>query len=211
MKHKKELSLLLVIGILISGLITAAGASAGSDTDPFVALEWLKNTFLPQSEGDAQNRVDNLLTQLENELLNADSSGEELRVKRGDVILLDSGSSLTPLAGGFSASASGSILDVTEGVEISPDGGEIVTDHRYVAAENTSAAFSVNTDTAVVRLNGSYQISPSLETDYNALADSLKAMGLFAGSDTPYGSGYDLELAPTRIQGLIMFLRLLGE
>ncbi len=69
----------------------------------------------------------------------------------------------------------------------------------------------MNSDTAVIQLNGPYQLTPSLETDYNALADCLKAMGLFVGSDTPYGLGYDLELAPTRIQGLVMFIRLLGE
>ena len=47
--------------------------------------------------------------------------------------------------------------------------------------------------------------------DYNALADALKQMGLFQGTGTAYGSGYDLEQAPTRIVGLVMFLRLIGE
>ena len=47
--------------------------------------------------------------------------------------------------------------------------------------------------------------------DYNALADALKQMGLFQGTGTAYGSGYDLEQAPNRIVGLVMFLRLIGE
>ncbi len=211
MKRKKRLPLLLTLGVLLCGLITVAVAGAGSDTDPFVTLGWLKNIFLPQAEQTAQDHTDELLSQMENGLLNADLGGEDLRVKRGDVILLGSGSSLTPLIGGFSISASGTVLDVTDGVEIPLDGAEIKAFHRYMAAENTNVAFTVNTDTAVIQLNGPYQLSPSLETDYNALADCLKTMGLFVGSDTPYGSGYDLELAPTRIQGLVMFIRLLGE
>lgn len=36
-------------------------------------------------------------------------------------------------------------------------------------------------------------------------------MGLFQGSGTAYGSGYDLERVPTRIEGLVLFLRLIGE
>ena len=36
-------------------------------------------------------------------------------------------------------------------------------------------------------------------------------MGLFQGTGTAYGCGYDLEVAPTRVVGLVMFLRLIGE
>ena len=36
-------------------------------------------------------------------------------------------------------------------------------------------------------------------------------MHLFQGSLTGYGQGYDLEAAPTRLQALIMFIRVLGE
>jgi len=211
MKHKKELSLLLVIGILISGLVTAAGASAGSDGDPFIGLKWLQGIFLPQAEEDLKDHVGDLLDDLSSQMPDAGTEGAEFRVKRGDVIQLESGSSIVPLAGEFSASVNGTLLDVSEGVKLSVSGDVIQTAHRYLAAEDTSAAFSVNTDTAVIRLTGLYKITPSRETDYNALADALHTMGLFKGSDTPYGSGYDLELAPTRIQGLIMFLRLLGE
>ena len=36
-------------------------------------------------------------------------------------------------------------------------------------------------------------------------------MHLFQGSYTGYGQGFDLEAAPTRLQALIMFIRVLGE
>ena len=51
----------------------------------------------------------------------------------------------------------------------------------------------------------------SVTTDYNAMAAALKTMHLFQGSFTGYGQGYDLEVAPTRMQALIMFIRVLGE
>ena len=43
------------------------------------------------------------------------------------------------------------------------------------------------------------------------MAAALKELNLFKGSFTGYGQGYDLELVPTRLQALIMFIRVLGE
>lgn len=211
MKHRKELVFLLLIGLLISGLVTAAASEAGSSNDPFVALKWLQDTFLPQAEETITDHIDDQLDGLKDYLFDAGTTGTELRVKRGDVIRLESGSSLMALAGGLSASASGAILDVTDGTEFPGAGGTLLTNHRYLAAENTTVAFSVTTDTAVIRLTGIYQFNPSQETDYNALADALHSAGMFEGSTVPYGSGYELERAPTRTEGIIMLLRLLGE
>jgi len=48
---------------------------------------------------------------------------------------------------------------------------------------------------------------PAAAADSKTNADHLNALGLFQGTDT----GYDLENTATRIQGLIMMIRLLGE
>ena len=196
---------------MLSGLLTAGASGAGTELNPLITLDWLQNTFLPGVKEELENKVDERLEQTVGELLNAGIEGSEMRVKRGDVFTLEGGSSLTPLAGEFSVASSGVVLDVTAGIELSATGGSLATDHRYLTDGETQALFSVTSDTAVVRLTGLYRLAPSLETDYNALADALQKMGLFYGSNTPYGSGYDLEDAPTRIQGLIIFLRLLGE
>lgn len=71
--------------------------------------------------------------------------------------------------------------------------------------------FTVTSKTAVVDYQGPYAFSYSTNTDYNAIAAALKTMHLFQGSFTGYGDGYDLEVAPTRLQALIMFIRVLGE
>lgn len=208
---RKEIAALILIGALLSGLITAGASEAGSASNPLISLSWLQETFLPGVKEDLENKIDKDLDQAVEGLLNAGIEGTEMRVKRGDVLTLESGSSLTPLAGDLSVASSGTVLDITDGRELPVSGGSLTTDHRYLTAEETQALFTITSDTAVVRLTGYYQISPSREPDYNELADALHDMGLFQGSNTPYGSGYDLEDAPTRIQGLIMFLRLLGE
>lgn len=211
MKHKEPIALFL-IGALLSGLVTVGAADAGSAGDPLIALNWLKETFIPNAVAEAEKKVDEETDKIGNQIVSSGAQGAELRVKYGDILWLESGSSLTSLAGALSVSASskGTLLDLSTGSEVSL-GSEAVADHRYLAAEDSRIAFSVDSDTAVVRFSGLYELESSTETDYNALADALKSMGLFRGSDVPYGSGYDLESAPTRIQGLVMFLRLIGE
>lgn len=50
-------------------------------------------------------------------------------------------------------------------------------------------------------------ILPSFaESSYNDYAEKLKLLGVFTGT----GSGFELDREPTRLEGLIMFIRLLG-
>lgn len=204
---RKEVIALLLVGSLLSGVAAVAATEAEASVNPLVTLNWLKNTFIPNTEAEMKDYIDQKFDQL----LSAEKQGAELRVKRADVLKLESGSSLVLLAGGTDiAITAGTVVDATTGEEM-PVNGAVAADHRYVVAENSQAEVSVSSDTAVVRLTGEYGLTPSENTDYNAIADTLKAMGLFQGSDVPYGSGYELESAPTRIQGLIMFLRLMGE
>lgn len=211
MKHK-ELAALLLIGALLSGLVTAVGVGdANGTSNALISLEWLQNTFLPTAQKDLQDQVNDGFDLVFGDLEQSGAEGVELRIKRGDVIALEVGASITPLVGDFSVSASGTILDITVGEALNSDNTVLVSDHRYLISEASQAQFCVSSDTAVVRVNGTYRLALSEETDYYLLADALRDMSLFYGTDTPYGSGYDLELEPNRVQGLIMFLRLLGE
>lgn len=207
MKPKETIALLLV-GTLLSGIAAVAATEAGGPANPLITLNWLKSTFIPDTVTQTGERVDENVDQF----LSAEKQGTELRVKRDDILKLESGSTLTLLAGGGNiAGGEGHVVDTATGEEVPGEGSNAAADHRYLAAEDTNAVFSVTSDTAVVRLTGAYQLTPSGQTDYNAIAEVLKTMGLFQGSDVPYGNGYELETAPTRIQGLIMFLRLMGE
>lgn len=210
MKHKEPVALFLV-GALLSGLVATGASEAGSALDPLIALNWLKSTFIPDTVSDAKGRVDQQIEQLNQWLSETGATGYELRVKRGDQLRLSSGSLLVPLAGEiFASETAEDIIDATAGTVLA-ETGPLSVDHRYLSTANSKSIFSVTSDTAVIRIMGSYQLKVSNEIDYNAMADALKTIGLFRGSDVPYGSGYELEAAPTRIQGLIMFLRLMGE
>lgn len=209
MRRKKVIALLLT-GALISGGV-ALGTEAGSIDDPLITLNWLRSTFIPTTVAAAEAQVDKRMDEFPQQVPSDGTIGVELRAKRGDIFQLASGASLLSLAGSVSVTGDGTVIDLTVGEEVPLNIGSVAVKHRYLTAENTQAVFSITSDTAVIRLIGPYQLIPSKETDYNALAGALKTMGLFRGSDVAYGSGYELESAPTRIQGLIMFLRLLGE
>lgn len=126
-----------------------------------------------------------------------------LRLKRGDRVHLDAGSTVVVQSGrGY---ASGSLSNITDGVAVS-DGQSLPQNASCMAADYDSG-FVVESETIQVVISGLYSLEASSEPDYNSTADALKALGLFKG-DT---SGYALERSATRIEALVMFLRLLGE
>lgn len=225
---KKLAVILLCVLMLVSGgVVYAAG---GTQSDPLVSLSYLTGTYISQVLEQAQSAIntktDSAYQQALGELNAAyeaagGAAGEsgsvqnglaDQRFKRGDVITLSTGSGVMLLAGSATAgvSAGGALVDTTAGQALST-GAALSARHRCLAAENTTAAVTVTSDTAVISLEGRYTVSPSDQTDYNALAGALAQLGMFKGTGTAYGSGYDLEVAPTRIVGLVMFLRLLGE
>lgn len=231
MKHK-PLRALLAAALLVGGGALAALAAYSPSGRELVSLGYLQKTFGPQ----AQEQVEDVLSEREqaaydSALKKLDSLKQtydlrvqaleggleqsaaltDRRLKRGDVLTLGSGASALLLAGEVQVtSAMGELVDVTAGAPLAVGAGLPVR-HRCIAAEEAVITLTVASDTAVVSLEGGYSLEESREPDYNMLADALKAMGLFKGSGTAYGSGYDLEVAPTRIQGVIMFLRLIGE
>jgi len=207
-------------------------ATYSPDGRELISLGYLQEVFFPQavSAGEAvYDTQDNTLYTSTDEQLKAldktyqlqlgildgtitsNTSFTDLRFKRNDVISLPAGSSFLLLAGEAQVSfSSGAVIDVSAGEEV-PSQALLLPQHRYMTAEDTLSDVVILSDTAVLSVQGIYLLTPSTETDYNMLAETMKTMGLFKGSDTGFGSGFDLEKAPTRIQSLIMFLRLIGE
>ncbi len=227
---RKLAALLLAALVLVGGgAVLAAGGDAG---DPLISLSYLNDTYIPSVVKSAADRVDaataktydSAQTRLKAlaDLYLARAGGTsgggqyapsfaEGRYKRGDVITVDAGSGLMLLAGtAVLRYQSGTAVDVTGGTVV-PSGTGMVAQRRYLAAEGTLLQAAITSDTAVLASQGYYTVTPSGELDYNQLATALKTMGLFQGSGAAYGSGYDLERVPTRIEGLVLFLRLIGE
>lgn len=204
----KKRALLPVLFVLLSGVcIYFAAAAGGSSNDPLISLSYLNGAFTDT----VRQRIDAQRSDASASVAANADVWTETRLKSGDVLSGSTGTCVLPLAGGMTVSFfSGAVVDVTSGTEVS-SGSALTARHRYLVAENTAAAFTVAGKTAVLDYQGPYSLSYSSATDYNAMAEALKTIHLFRGSLTGYGSGFDLEVSPTRLQALIMFIRLMGE
>ncbi len=213
---KKKRFLLPVLCLLIPLALMVSALAAGGDlTDPLASLSYLTGIFTDTVD----KRVDEKLNASDQALLSGNleavsgsstATWTETRLKEGDVLTGSTGTSVLVLAGGARVTFSGAVVDVTTGTAVT-SGSALAVNHRYLVAENTTADFTVTSKTAVVDYQGPYAFRYSNATDYNAIAAALKTLNLFKGSFTGYGEGYDLEVAPTRLQALIMFIRVLGE
>ena len=211
----KKLALLIPACMLLGMVALAAGGGA---SDPLVSLSYLLGTFSKQVEEEVERRLDDS----DEAILEKAAGGEgisgattavwaETRLKQGDVLQGSTGTNALLLAGsGQVIYDQGTVIDVTTGTEVA-SGSNMALNHRYMVAEETSAIFIITSKTAVLDYQGGYEFVYSDTVDYNAMASALKALNLFKGSFTGYGEGFDLELSPTRLQALIMFIRVLGE
>ena len=208
--------LLILLPLCLALLAAVWGLAAGDASDPLASLSYLESTF-----SDAvDSRVEDKLNASDAALLSGANMGAALsgngfvwaedRMKQGDILYGTTGVTVMLLAGqGNMTYSSGAVVDATDGNVVS-SGTALKTNHRYIVAEDTTAGFTVTSKTAVVDHEGG-TFTYSAATDYNAIAAALKTMHLFKGSFTGYGQGFDLEVAPTRLQALIMFVRVLGE
>jgi len=211
----KKIAIFIPLGILMAAAVVVF--AAGDAKDPLVSLSYLTGAFT----NSVESRIEEVLDDSDAALLESAESGEgittsatvwtETRLKQDDILLGTTGTNVLMLAGNGSVMYnSGAVVDVTEGTTVA-SGSALAANHRYMVAEDTAAAFIVDSKTAVLDYMGEYVFSYSDATDYNAMASALKTLHLFKGSFTGYGQGFDLEVAPTRLQALIMFIRVLGE
>ena len=192
-KPKKGLFFVLPLTLALAVWAMAAGDAAA----PLASLSYLNGVFTSAVDAAVNARLD-----ASDALLLEHGGGTgvpsappapvggwtELRLKQGDLLPLSTGESVLLLAGsGQFTCAFGEVVDATAGAAV-PAGGALAANHRYIAAEDTAASVLITSKTAVVDCQGTGSVSYSTATDYNAMAG-----------------------APTRLQALIMFIRVLGE
>lgn len=208
--------------------LTAALASGGTAADPLVSLSHLKGAFLQSIGLSVDSKLDSADSTARSDLqrqLDAMSASVraaagqsfaaeavERTCKQGDILIGSTGLAVTPLSGEIRLEVTdGTVVDVTDGREV-PSGSTLSPRHRYIAAEQTVARFITDSPAAVLTYQGNYAFSLSDDApDYFAIACALRELGLFRGTGTSFGEGFDLHLAPTRAEALVMFIRLLGE
>lgn len=85
----------------------------------------------------------------------ATATWQETRLKEGDTLHGVTGTGVLLLAGrGRVTYESGAVVDVTTGAVV-PSGTNLTANHRYLTAEDTTAAYTVTSETAVVDYQGS--------------------------------------------------------
>lgn len=208
--------------------LTVALAGGGSAEDPLISLSYLQNIFSPSAESQVQRKLDQaaastrqesdrLLTGMKADVLavsglNTALSPQEAALNSGDVLSGTTGLTVLPMAGEIQLTlAQGDVVDATTGTEI-PSGTVLTLNHRYIVAESAIARFTAMSPTAIASYEGPYALSLSEATpNYFAIARALRDLDLFRGTGSGIGEGFDLHLTPTRTEGLVMFIRILGE
>ena len=231
---KRPIALLASL-LAVTVLATAAMAAGGDASDPLISLNYLQTTFTTKATSSIDAALDKAdqaaYAKAEAALRSTIAAAEanvgaqradvftESRLKQGDILSGTTGLQVIVLAGSVNVQfSSGAVVDVTTGSEVK-SGAALAENHRYLVAEDTTALFTVTGKTVGENIKMAfgpiaekvYSIASSSSVDYPAMAASLKTLTLFRGSDTGYGEGFDLEKAPTRMEALIMLIRLLGE
>ena len=213
---KKKLLICACVLALLGSMVWALAAA--DKEDPLASLSYLTGDFLEDVEDEIEDRLDESDEELLEEIGETGTlqgakalPWTEMRLKEADEVLGSTGTGAMLMAGAAEVwYESGAVVDVTTGTVI-PSGSALEKQHRYLVAEDTEAAFAVTTPTAVMNCEGVYDISASDTPDYNAMARAIRELHLFRGTEVATGEGFELENPATRIQALIMFIRVLGE
>jgi hypothetical protein len=224
--------------ILLFSCFVLARGSAGSASDPVVTLSYLDKRFsdtvtqkvsvvwkpiadqylkkladtqsgLPQG-ADREQVIAWLAEQYiaKSGTVGFTPSFRPITLKKGDRISGGAGTGLVLRSG--TAKLAGNVgqnaVNVTVGAEVNP-GADIPKDQYFLLLAGNGTGFVVTSDTAVVEIDGSYRLQAAYTEQYRDLGDALFAMKFFLGTE----AGYELNRSATRLEGLVMMLRLFGE
>ena len=203
-------------------VVMSAMGTVNTAVDPVISQSYLEGTLVPDIENrlesfagkeldsvymDGFYKAGQLAAQYNlSRAINNNGYRETVgavRLKKGDKVTLALGSAFVMDSG--AGSAIGSLSNITDGTSVG-DGDYIPTAQSCMSASE-GCGFTVASETMQVTISGPYSLEVSAEVDYNSAADALNVMGLFRGDS----SGYSLERSATRTEGLVMFIRLLGE
>ena len=168
------------------------------------ARERVAAAYAEQLGEAVMERVNEMMGDLTADTLTAGMAQKTL--VKGDQITGPAGSSVMFVsgAGKVIGPAGSEIINITAGSTRQP-GPAIRTGILYMMVADNGSGIEVTSDTAVVLIKDGARAG--YEVQYTAYADALRLLGLFQGSD----KGYELERCPSRVEALIMLIRLLGE
>lgn len=186
------------------GLSLAGRQESWAQAAQTAAAKRVADALAPSLQAQVQARAAELLAQQTTGALTAGM--RRVTLKRGDRITGTPGASLMFISGaGKTCGGTGAeLLNITAGSTRTP-GLAIKTGILYMILADDGSGVEVTSDAAVVLVKDGARAG--YEVCYTAYADALKYLGLFLGDD----SGYALDRAPSRIEALIMLIRLMGQ
>lgn len=127
-------------------------------------------------------------------------------LKKDDVISGLTGTTVLMRSGSASV-INRPIINLARGVQAAV-GSAVAQNTNYMLPTSDGAGIRITSNIAEVLVDGAYRIvSLRYRAQYFDLADALKKMDLFRGSNI----GYELSRGATRTEAVVMLLRLLGE
>lgn len=234
-RMKKILAGVLCVGLL-AGTVFAAGLGEG---DSLISLSYLQQFFISRTVESGYERATGALDSVYQEAEDAlDRMAEEYLAQAGageaggysdryarrtfsvyDELTLESGSGVLVEAGSLRLTHSGAVVDVTAGQTVPAD-TVLTPGHRYLAAEDTRATLTVESDAARVAVEGVYLVTPGGQTAtpftditihqwYRDAVNRAYGMGLFAG--TGDGSIFAPEVKLDRAMMMTVLFHLAGD
>ena len=170
---KKTLAAVCSAALLVS---MACGVYALTGEDSLVSLSYITDIFIPktvekgmeQAKETLQETYENARDDLEE--VNADlmeqatgsrgAYSTDLHPRdlySGDILTVETGAGVLMYDGYAYVSHDGAVIDITEGTEV-PNGGDLVSGHRYLVGEDTLADVVVLSGLARVGVQGGYEL-----------------------------------------------------
>ncbi len=222
---KRSISLLLAAVLFSATCLGSlpAAAAPGDQTDPAVSLSYLTSIYQPGLISQLHANASYALNQIYNEQflelaetvgaynLQREQANTGARrtdgivyLKQNDTLTLLPGTKVMPISGTLTTDSS-SLINVSAGERVAT-GQTLTAKTLYMKDDSSSGGFRVTSESAALVITGPYRLSASSSTDWASRADVLNEMSLFLGSSV----GYELERTATRIQGLVVFIRIMG-
>lgn len=231
----KKAAVLLLCAALLAGGVLAAGLGEG---DSLISLSYLEQIFIPAAveQGASQAKdhleqtyqsVQDVLDTLADGYLHRVGAGEtggystaygRRTYAVGDVLTLETGSGVLLEAGRVMLTHTGTVVDVTSGQSV-PSGTVLSPNCRYLAAEDTQATLTVESDAARMALEGIFSLQPSGKkatpfTDitihdwYRDAVNVVYERGLFVGTDETV---FDPQVKLNRAMMMTVLFHLAGD
>lgn len=230
----------ILAAALILTLSAAVFAAAGDASDPLLTLSRLRTVYQEETQQKAGQRAEALSSAIRQYLEQqgreakrqlslysaqplieavvqrlaaqgaSGGAGQMTALKKGDVITGSLGAGFVVRQGAAEIVGS-ELVNITAG-GVRPAGRTIANNIYYLIPQNDGSGVRITSDSAKAQLRDGARVvsdgaTGGYQAQYTQYAQALNVMGLFKGTDV----GYELERQPTRLETLIMLIRLLGE